>query len=86
MIVTKRYRVNDLEYFDFDVKNERKYIIFDIYVFTNRVKEVIDLKEARLIQLNIRQNLLKAAAREHNYEIDNFQKKKLRHSVINIST
>ena len=55
----KRYKSKNIDYFHLNAKKIKKTenITFDIFVFIDRVKEVIALKTARLIQLNLRQNL-----------------------------
>ena len=81
----KRYRVADISYFDPDATEEKESTTSDVFVFTDRVKEVATLKPTRLVQLNLRQNLLTSAARWHDYEIDDFQKQELRHPAVGVS-
>ncbi|KAL8815189.1 MAG: hypothetical protein Q9191_008481 [Dirinaria sp. TL-2023a] len=57
IVIAERYRVEDIEYFDSNVKEEKKDITSDVFVFTDRIKEIVDLKQLRLMQLNLRQNL-----------------------------
>jgi len=64
----KRYKIEDIEYFDPET-NAKNSTTSDVYIFTDRIKEVANLKGARLVQLNIRQNLQKVVANWHDYEL-----------------
>jgi len=52
----KQYRTKNIKYFnsntiELDIKDN---IIFDIYIFIDCIKKIVDLKNICLVQLNIR--------------------------------
>lgn len=51
--IAKRYRIENIKYFDSSAINAKDDITLDIYVFINCIKEIVNLKSACLVQLNI---------------------------------